>query len=256
MKPEQSPEQLEREIALTRSEMDHTLSAIQNRLSPDALMHQAVDYVRNGAGEYVSNLGATIKQNPVPFTLLGISLAWLMVSGRNDPRERHPEFDDYGTARSRSGKMERMGSAASEAGTRISDTAHNVADKARSASDWARAKGTNARITAGQWRNGARDNDYRARAGFGATFNDYPLILGAFGVVLGAAIGASLPATRREDEWMGDARDDFVDQAKRTARAECDQNRENVKRVAEQAAEAAQDEARKQGLTSGPNTVP
>ena len=256
MNREQSPEQLEREIALTRSEMDHTLSAIQNRLSPDALMHQAVDYVRYGAGDYVSNLGATIKQNPVPFTLLGISLAWLMVSGRGDPRERHSEFDDYDTAPSRPGRMERMGSAASEAGTRISDTAHGVADKARSASDWARAKGTSARITAGQWRNGARDNYYRARAGFGTTFNDYPLILGAFGVVLGAAIGASLPATRREDEWMGNVSDDFVDQAKRTAREEFDKNRGKVESVAEKAAEAAQDEARKQGLTSGADTVP
>lgn len=256
MSPEQSPEQLEREIALTRTEMDQTLSAIQDRLSPDVLMHQAVDYVRKGAGGYVSNLGTTIKQNPVPFTLLGISLAWLMVSGRGGPREGHPEFDEHRSIPSGPGKMERMGSAVSEAGTRISDTAHGVADKARGASDWARAKGTSARISAGHLASGAREGYYRARNGFETTVNDYPLILGAFGVALGAAIGASLPATRREDEWMGDASDRLVDEVKTTAREEFDKNRERLESVAERAAEAAKDEAHRQGLTSGASPVP
>ncbi|MGH8728055.1 MAG: DUF3618 domain-containing protein [Burkholderiales bacterium] len=274
MNPEQnkSPEQLEREIAMTRGEMETTLSAIQNRLSPDRLMHQAVDYVREGAGGYASNLGATIKNNPVPFTLLGFSLAWLMLSSGRTPR--HVEYDDEFTAEpSGPGTMERIGSGISGAKTRIGDSAHSVAegmsgakarisdsvhgfaDKARSASEWARGKKTSARVTAGQWTQDARDGYHRARYGVETTYNDYPLILGAFGIALGAAIGASLPSTRREDQWMGQASDDLVSQTKRVVRDEFDKNRDKIESVAEKAAEAAKEEARNQDLT-GANTGP
>jgi hypothetical protein len=249
-----SPERLEREIAMTRAEIDDTLSAIQNRLSPDRLMHQAVDYVRGGAGGYFSNLGATVKQNPVPVTMLGISLAWLMISGRSGARERYVKFEEFGGAPSSSGTLERMGSTVSEAGTRISDTMHDVTDKARGASDWARVKGASARATASEWTSEARDRYYRARYGLETTFNDYPLVLGAFGVALGAALGAGLPSTRREDEWMGATSDEFVSQTKKTVKQEFDKNREKLESVAEKAAEAAKDEARQQELMPGEST--
>lgn len=261
-----SPDQLEREIAVTRDDIDHTLTAIQNRLSPDTLMHQAVDYVRDGAGGYVNNLGTTIKQNPVPFTMLGLSLAWLMISGRSGPRE-YRYGEEFQSAPSGPGKMERMGSAISGAGSRVSETVssassrvsetvHGVADKARNASEWAHEKGSSARITAGHWTDEARDRYYRARYGFETTMNDYPLVVGAFGVALGAVLGAGLPGTRREDEWMGTARDDFVDQTKETVKHEFDKNRDKLESVAEKAAEAAKQEARRQDLTPGENAVP
>lgn len=273
MNPEQnkSPEQLEREIADTRGEMESTLAAIQNRLSPDRLIHQAADYVREGAGGYASNLGASIKNNPVPFTLLGVSLAWLMLSSGRAPR--HVEYDEFSTEPSGPGTMERIGSGFSSAKSKVGDSAHTisegissakttmsesmhgVADRVRGASEWARNKGSSARITAGQWSQDARDRYYRARHGMETTFNEYPLILGAFGVALGAAIGASLPSTRREDEWMGRASDDFVDQAKRVVRDEFDKNRGKLESVADKAVQAAQEEAQNQNLT-GASTGP
>lgn len=266
-----SPEQLEREIAVTRAEMDHTLQAIQNRLSPDMLMHLAVDYVREGAGGYASNLGSTIKQNPVPFTMLGVSLAWLMMSGRSGAR-----YDEYAELRepSEPGAMDRMSSAMSNAGGKVSDTIQGVRDgaasvggrigetmhgareRARSAADWAHAKRAGARISMGEWTGEARERYHRARHGFETTFNDYPLILGALGVALGAAIGASLPATRREDEWLGTMSDDFVDETKRAVKQEFDRNRDKLESVADKAVQAAKDEAVKQDLTaSGPGTA-
>lgn len=259
-----SPEQLEREIAVTRAEMDHTLQAIQNRLSPDTLVHQAVDYMREGAGGYASNLGSTVKQNPVPFTLLGISLAWLMMSGRSG--QRHDEFAEF---REPSGPdaMDRVSSAMTNAGNkisdtvqsvkesaasvsgRVSDTIHGAGERARSAGEWAHAKGSGARISMGQWTHDARDRYYRARHGVETTFNDYPLVLGVLGVALGAAIGASLPSTRREDQLMGAMSDDFVNQTKNTVREEFDRNLDKLESAADKAVQAAKDEAAEQDLT-------
>ena len=264
MNPEEnkSPEQLEREIAQTRAEMDHTLHAIQNRLSADALMHQAVDYVRQSAGGYASNLGATVKQNPVPFTMLGISLAWLMAAGKTGPRYQEYEFEEP----SGPSAMDRLGSAISSAGEKvgdavqgvkdraagvsgkIGDTVHGAGERARDAGAWARDTGSSARVSIGQWTADARDRYYRARHGFESTFNEYPLILGALGIAVGAALGASLPSTRREDQWMGSMSDDFVDQTKRTVKQEYDKNVDKVQSVANRAMEAAKDEAAKQDL--------
>jgi len=267
-----SPEQLEREIAVTRAEMDHTLQAIQNRLSPDTLMHQAVDYVREGAGGYASNLGSTVKQNPVPFTLLGISLAWLIMSGRSGTR--HDEFAEFREPPG-PGAMDRVSSGMTSAGNKISDTVQSVkegaasvsgrvsetmrgaGERARSAGEWAHAKGSGARISMGQWTHDARGSYYRARHGFETTFNDYPLVLGALGVALGAAIGASLPSTRREDQLMGAMSDDFVNQTKSTVREEFDRNLDELESAADKAVQVAKDEAAKQDLTAtGATNVP
>jgi hypothetical protein len=266
MNPEENktPEQLEREIAMTRVEMDHTLHAIQNRLSPDTLIHQAVDYVRHHAGGYASNLGTTVKQNPVPFTMLGISLGWLMMTGRTGPR--YEEFRDYSETSS-PGAMERLGSAmrstgekvddtvqsakdtAASVGGKISETLHGAGERARSARAWARSTGSSARVSMGQWTSEARERYYRARHGFETTYNEYPLILGALGVAFGAALGASLPSTRREDEWMGTMSDDVVDRTKRVVKDEFDRNREKIESVADKAMQAVREEAQKQGLT-------
>ena len=65
---------------------------------------------------------------------------------------------------------------------------------------------------------------------------------------VGAAIGAALPATETEDEWMGDTRDRLKDRATDAGAASSSTRRE---RPAAAAYEAARDEADRQGLTAG-----
>src|SRR3546814_14833927 len=79
--------------------------------------------------------------------------------------------------------------------------------------------------------------------------DERPLGLGVLGLAVGAIAGASLPSTRREGEWLGEARDEFVEHAKHVGRDEA----ERVGRVAESATQAAKhaakEEADRQGLT-------
>ena len=56
-----------------------------------------------------------------------------------------------------------------------------------------------------------------ASRGLAEFVEEQPLIAGLITVVLGAVIGLSLPGTRQEDELLGDARDQFAEQARSVA---------------------------------------
>jgi ElaB/YqjD/DUF883 family membrane-anchored ribosome-binding protein len=86
------------QIEQTRSEMSDTINAIQDKLSPDNLKDQAKEMVReatigraeemvNNAGDTAKGLKAsvmeTIRQNPVPAAIAGISLGWLFMNRAN-----------------------------------------------------------------------------------------------------------------------------------------------------------------------------
>jgi hypothetical protein len=53
----------------------------------------------------------------------------------------------------------------------------------------------------------------RVERGLEATLHSNPLALGAAALVAGAAVGYSLPRTRREDQLMGQVRDHLLDGA-------------------------------------------
>jgi hypothetical protein len=98
-----SPDEIEEEIRQTRENLDDTLHELEDRLSPKYLMDSAYNQVRNGgANEFLSNLGNTIKQNPIPTLLIGIGIGWLMMSqNRNGQkasgrsRHRHDMDERY-----------------------------------------------------------------------------------------------------------------------------------------------------------------
>lgn len=84
--------------------------------------------------------------------------------------------------------------------------------------------------------------------------DEHPIAAGLMGIALGAALGASLPATRAEDEWFGEYRDRLADQAWREGEDYMERAtnvaREAISAGAEAARERAADEADRQGLTS------
>ncbi len=82
------PEQIQHEAETTRAEMAETLDAVERRLSPRRLQDRALDYVRTERGR--SQLGELIRRNPLPLTLIGIGLAWLVFAeqSRRQPYRR------------------------------------------------------------------------------------------------------------------------------------------------------------------------
>jgi Protein of unknown function (DUF3618) len=87
----------------------------------------------------------------------------------------------------------------------------------------------------------ARRRVRRAGSNVGHLIEERPLVVGLAGLAVGALLGALLPATRREDELLGETRDDLA----RRARAEIDK----AERVAERAVDTARSEADQRDLT-------
>jgi Protein of unknown function (DUF3618) len=80
-------EQLEREAEATRARIAATLDELRGRMTPGQIVDQFVDYARDsGGGEFVRNFGQQVVGNPLPVTLVGAGLAWLMLAGRRGPR--------------------------------------------------------------------------------------------------------------------------------------------------------------------------
>jgi ElaB/YqjD/DUF883 family membrane-anchored ribosome-binding protein len=200
-----SPDEIQADIERTRANLDETLTAIEYKLNPSQLFDQGVDYLRHsGAREYVSNLGESAKQEPIPLALVGIGLAWLMLSnGRSTTSTTHLTSEDLAT-RTKSaagtvsdsvrGTMASMRDSASRTSDRISDATHRIGQTASAA-----------RERASQMSASARHQAERMRHGYERVVNEHPLALGAVGLAVGAILAATAPRTRHEDRLMGEA---------------------------------------------------
>jgi hypothetical protein len=112
------------------------------------------------------------------------------------------------------GAAERVGEAASAAYHRVADAASSVAEGVGSG-----VSDTTRRLSHAS--HDARDRlgeagDYlgdSSRRGLDWVLREQPLVLGAIGLAVGAAIGALLPRTETEDRLMGETRDDLVARA-------------------------------------------
>jgi len=125
-----------------------------------------------------------------------------------------------------SGVASRVGGAASAAWDSVTGAASGMQDRA------------------GEMRARAADAAYyqsralreQGRSGMEYVVRDQPMILGAIGLVVGAAIGALVPNTEAEDRLMGETRDQLAEQARRMA----EQGYEQARGVANQTLETAQ----------------
>lgn len=154
-------------------------------------------------------------------------------------------------AASKTSEMGRdMKDKASEVGQRISETASSVTDRVQQAGQSARVRmqetASSAQARMNEMSQRSREQYYRTKDRVGQFADEQPLVVGALGIALGAALGALLPTTRRENELMGRTRDDLLDRAKETAREQAEHVKQSAQRVAEvakQEAERFKDEA-------------
>jgi len=85
---------------------------------------------------------------------------------------------------------------------------------------------------------------------FQQQLSESPLVVGAISLALGAAVGLAVPNTRKENEWMGEARDTLVERATEVASQAVDKVQNVAGEVASQAQQTVKEQAKEQGLTS------
>lgn len=88
-----SPSTIEKQIDAKRADINRTLNALEERFSPGQMVDQTLGVFRDNGGEMAQNLGRQMRDNPVPFLLAGVGLAWAMMSssrsGRSDSSVGH-----------------------------------------------------------------------------------------------------------------------------------------------------------------------
>lgn len=241
------PDVIQEDIHRTRERIDETLDAIKHQLSPGDLVSQVVNMFRSDgavgskAGDVLSSLAHTIKENPIPIALIGIGLLGLAKDGSSGKTMRVSTGDRDVGSRGEHGVRE----AAEHLGEKVQDKAHEMRDKVQDATqevgekaheaaqqvrDKAHEIGEQVQEKAGE----AREAIERGYEKVKQRIEDDPIVLGALGIALGAALGAGLPSTRIEDEKFGEKRDELAGKVKRTAKQVGQQIREGVRQVKEE----------------------
>lgn len=220
---------LRESIAETRESIGNTIDALQEKLNPAAIAEQAKTAVREATIGKVENmvheaeetitrtsysLYDSIRNNPVPAAMAGIGLAWFFLSRRRDERLMYQgEYrgeEGYRAAERRRGE----GITA-----RVRHAAHEVAEKAEhlaqggdggtSVTEKAREAGEAVKRVARE----ATEQGRRIENRVEDWFYQNPLAAGAIVMATGTAIGLAIPISRKEEEWMGPARDKLVGKA-------------------------------------------
>lgn len=303
-----SAAELEQEAEAARARMAETASTIRRKLTAGQMLDEMSGMVSGGdISQGLGKLGAQVRDNPLPVTLIGAGIALLAFGPRltgGGHRER-PEEDPvarragggYAPTASRPGDpfaaMERdgtggrsehgsgLGDKASEAaqGARegVRSAARGAADSVRSAADGVRSAASSA---AGTVRSAAHDAGETvsdgashlmetadrlghemltgvARKGRAASsaasdaLDKEPLAIGALGLLLGAVLGATLPASEFEEEHLGPharkLREGAEDLAERGLKGASTVASETISKTYE----TVQEEADRRGLTPG-----
>ncbi|MBV9225887.1 MAG: DUF3618 domain-containing protein [Acidobacteriaceae bacterium] len=289
--------QIRSDIEHTRADLSETINALQEKLDPTRIAEQVKDQIREKATEaydtaktavkeatigkaekIVSNVseavtdmtgraGSAIKSssavqyirdNPIPFALVGIGMGMLALNARKKDQlsyssGRKADFNVYSssgmgnasatdqpsiTDRARSavsGVADTARVATERATSAVSSAASSVRDVASSAADTASQKfNQGTRVVGDRYNNMLQEN---------------PMALGVVALAAGALVGMVLPGTRVEGEYLGEARDRLVDQAKSVAQEAVGK----VQRVTEEAGRTLKEAAQKEGLVGGDN---
>jgi hypothetical protein len=221
-KTERAMAEAERQIARTRARLGQTLDAVAAELAPRHLVEQGVDMVT----DFISanrpdgiSLGTALRADPVPLALIGLGVAWLIAEnlglfGMGEMAEPSGEPGEAEAAAERvAGRVE---PALGAHGTGGEGWMHRAAGAAQDRV-WSIVADSGAAL--------GRAGDYLGKAlppglGSGQTGGGWmrrvgrnPFLVGAVALAAGALASALLPASRREREIVGEAREDLWEKA-------------------------------------------
>jgi hypothetical protein len=242
------PATLEREIDQTRADMDQTLGALERKFSPGQLLDQAMSFAKEHGGDFATNLSQSVRENPMPALLTAVGIAWMVASSnRARPFRAYAYNDDHyepridDSAEFDESVIDESGNdqgVLAQAGQKVKAVAEGARQKLASSRE--KLVGSRGAVESGMRKTSdtAQAQAQRVRAGFNTLLTEQPLLVGALGIAVGAAIGAALPKTEQEDRLLGPVRDKTISEVKERGAESYNQVRESVSRVGEEAKQA------------------
>lgn len=225
-------------------------------------VEQMANNLREGTRDAGASLMTTIKENPIPAALIGFGVAWLffgkMSSSSNAPAgwredesylyDRDQRFRgsyDYAQDRRQGGLGERASDVTGQVASGVSEAAGNVKDKAGEFVNQAQER-------AGMMGEQIKDQTQQVVHKSQSLIEENPLMAGAVALALGAAVGLMLPTTQRENQWMGEARDKFIDRAGGVVQDTVDKAQHIVSEATDAAKESVKREMQNESATGNP----
>jgi gas vesicle protein len=275
------------DIRITQERLGDTVEEIGERFNPTRLKQELKSDIRDATIGKVENMAQqtadmvsdaqrslvqSIRENPVPAVMVGIGLGWMILNASNrkkqtgsdshygdsqrrgsrssyDEQQRagwNTMYDDQQERdydRQSSGTMDRARNKASEVVDTVKQKTSELADTTqRKASEI----GERAEEMAGRVADQTRVQTRRVEH----AFQDNPLVIGAAALALGLAAGLAIPSTEKEDELVGDTRDELVDKVRDVAEDTKAKVQQVAERVMDQAETTAKDTAHEVGLMS------
>jgi hypothetical protein len=233
-----APKDLEHEIDGIRNHMEHTLDLLERKLSPGDIIDSVLNMVRGNGGGFAQNLTTQVQNNPLPTLLTSVGLVWLM-SASDRPPPRGNGFGDDQAHRTMQGAMGSARNAArrvQEGGHDLGERAHELGERVSGAASQAghsmHAMADSMRDSAHRAGESARRGVRRMEGQYEHLLEEQPLLLGALGFALGAALGAMVPRTEVEDELMGEYSDRVKHEVADEGREQYQRARDTAERVA------------------------
>jgi ElaB/YqjD/DUF883 family membrane-anchored ribosome-binding protein len=208
---------------------------------------------RDHGGDFAANLGNSIKQNPLPVMLAAVGIGWMIFAPNRQSSltgyDYRPDYSPNDEGRLRD-VGESIKSKAADAGEKLKSGA--VAARDRLADSWASSKdAVMGRMN--ETASTAQAQAKRASEGFNTLLEEQPIIVGALGLAVGAAIGALLPSTEQEDRYLGPARDKTISQIKEQGAEVYERVRETAESPVERVQQAAENAVAQSGKKTAKN---
>ena len=264
---DQSAAELERDAEVARAKVADTAKSIRNKMSPGQLIDEFTGMFAGGDGSAaLANLKSQIRDNPLPLTLVGTGLAWLMLGSGSSaaagayrqkrmPIHRGSRYTSGGAHADEDARSGSFGDFADSVREKVEGAAVSGSDMAADLVEGAKnaAEGVRQGLVSksADLANSARNVSESSLQPMQDLVQREPLVLAALGVAVGAAIGALLPSTAVEDEQLGSLRDSVRGKAGKLLHAGV----EEAKEVAAETYETVKAEADNVSREAGDNST-
>ncbi len=188
------------------------------------------------------------RDHPIALGMIGVGVTWLVIERA---RRRSIEVEEWGTdeledygdvaAPTAGQAADRVSEKASRAARRVSDAASEASRKVGEAAGHVKDRAVDLGLR-------TTEQAHRVRESFWDLVDRRPLATGLATLGAGVIVGLLIPPTRREDELMGETRDELLRGAREAGKRTLEKTKDVARTAADAAREAAESEAERQDL--------